>query len=277
MEEEVLALKGSSGTEQSGSVRSISRDVPTGLAASSINGAVLLSWDSGGPGGVLATQVYRASSDSRSSARMIGESSSSQFTDPVGAGSESYYYWVRYRFETGVGGFNTVQGVSSSGTVEGELRSASELIEEGTVDTPILGQNAATNSFVVIGVPVNYPGGNAVHEILQINLAAVDTAIRSLGGVVFIVSGWVDTVTAANPGAFEIKLQRASGSDWVDLRGIQIKCPSGNTGMTYAFLAYEMGASDEAINYRVTAKGINSPPANDFVFFTDVLAFEGYR
>lgn len=113
---------------------------PTGLTITSGMTSIYLSWDGASMRNFAYAEIWRGSVDVLGSAIRIATTITSQYADPVGRTSQTYYYWIRFVSEADVAGpYNGTAGtIGGTGLVGGvdlsPLIITADKIASGAID-----------------------------------------------------------------------------------------------------------------------------------------------
>lgn len=124
---------GQGGSIPAGGVTVATPTIPTSVVATAIVLGAIITWDAPSFGGYKHTEVWRSNDNDLDNATLIGTSSIATFTDNVGLGGVTRYYWVRHV------NLNDIPGAFHAGQTAGE-----QIIT-------LLGGEANTSSNVGIG------------------------------------------------------------------------------------------------------------------------------
>jgi hypothetical protein len=120
---------------------------PTGLTATTTFSTVVLQWTGAAYSNPAYTEVWRSATNALGSAVLIGTTTGSIFSDPVGRTSQTYYYWIRFVSMANVTGpYNATNGTAASTSLIGgqdlsNLIITADKIASGAID---LGGNKIT-------------------------------------------------------------------------------------------------------------------------------------
>lgn len=165
---------------------------PVNLTAVSAALTVILEWDNPLYANLAYAEIWRSTTDDISNAVRIGTTASFLYADAVGAGSITYYYWVRFVSKKDVvGPYNAILGTMAATGLIGNVdlgpliveaaNLAADAVEEGkikdaAVTTTKIANLAVGNAAIQNGAITNAKIGNLAVDSAKIADAAIVTA-----------------------------------------------------------------------------------------------------